>query len=282
MITLSRLVDASSAAQEGERQLADSLSLTAVVDTALCVGAGGSSGSLADKPILKNAKGRLVIPASQLKGRLRHECEKLARSLGWPVCESPAAERMCPQRAGLSETEEASFHRRDYRLKETPGEAYSQTQSHCIICQIFGNPAIPAKLQFSDLICTTPKEAIPEVLRPGVSINRRRRTAEEQKLYFLETSPANAGLEFEGSLQFQSVWQHLDQSRESVPFAKALVLSGLKHIYALGGSKSTGLGWLHWKLDAEEFANLEAAWDWLGKAQRDLEKENDTADGGLE
>jgi CRISPR/Cas system CSM-associated protein Csm3 (group 7 of RAMP superfamily) len=45
--------------------------LTAVIDTALCVGAGGSDGSLADKPIVRNAKGQLLIPASQLKGRLR-------------------------------------------------------------------------------------------------------------------------------------------------------------------------------------------------------------------
>jgi CRISPR/Cas system CSM-associated protein Csm3 (group 7 of RAMP superfamily) len=70
--------------------------LTAVIDTALCVGAGGSSGSLADKPIVRNAKGQLLIPASQLKGRLRHECEKLARGLGWQIFESPAAEKLCP------------------------------------------------------------------------------------------------------------------------------------------------------------------------------------------
>ena len=45
------------------------IDLTAVIDTALCVGAGGSSGSLADKPIVRNAEGKLTIPASQLKGR---------------------------------------------------------------------------------------------------------------------------------------------------------------------------------------------------------------------
>jgi hypothetical protein len=45
---------------------ADTLSLTAIIDTALCVGAGGSSGSLADKPIVRTADGRLPIPASQL------------------------------------------------------------------------------------------------------------------------------------------------------------------------------------------------------------------------
>ena len=43
----------------------DRIALTAVIDTALCVGAGGSSGSLADKPILNTASNQLVIPASQ-------------------------------------------------------------------------------------------------------------------------------------------------------------------------------------------------------------------------
>ncbi|MGA9380463.1 MAG: RAMP superfamily CRISPR-associated protein, partial [Phormidium sp.] len=65
------------------------INLTAIIDTALSVGAGGSSGSLADKPIIRNAKGQLIIPASQLKGRLRHECEKIARSLGWQIFVSP-------------------------------------------------------------------------------------------------------------------------------------------------------------------------------------------------
>jgi CRISPR/Cas system CSM-associated protein Csm3 (group 7 of RAMP superfamily) len=76
----------------------ESLKLCAVVETALCVGAGGSTGSLADKPIIRTAEGKLLIPASQLKGRVRHECEKIARGLGWSVCDSPKPDRMCPQR----------------------------------------------------------------------------------------------------------------------------------------------------------------------------------------
>lgn len=225
----------------------DPIALTAIIDTALCVGAGGSAGSLADKPILKNGKGELVIPASQLKGRLRHECEKLTRALNLPTCESPTAATMCPQRVGLSE----NFHHRAYEINEAAGK----TRHHCYICQIFGNPVLPSRVLFHDLICTAKTENIPEVLRPGVTINRRRRTAEEKKLYFLETSPANAKLSFTGDILLLP---------DAPSFAKALVLAGLQHIHALGGSKSTGLGWLHW-----EFPNLdqiqlpENAWDAL-------------------
>ena len=45
-------------------QTTEAIPLTALIDSALCVGAGGSSGSLADKPIIRNAQGQLVIPGS--------------------------------------------------------------------------------------------------------------------------------------------------------------------------------------------------------------------------
>lgn len=212
----------------------NSLSLTALIDSALCVGAGGSTGSLADKPIVRLADGRLLIPGSQLKGRLRHECEKLARALGWPVCESPVAETMCPQ-IGRDAPE---FQRTDYQLASKTF-ADGEPQHHCLICQIFGNPALPSRLMVDDLICLEYPATLPEVLRPGVTINRRRRTAEDQKLYFLETSPVNVQLLFVGHLHFQT---------DCPPYARALVLAALHHIHALGGSKSAGLGWLTWKI----------------------------------
>lgn len=213
-----------------------SMPITALVDSALCVGAGGSAGSLADKPIIRTADGGLLIPGSQLKGRLRHECEKLARGLKWPVCESPVAETMCPQ-IGL---ENSAFQLDAYDI----GRAFANghKQHHCLICQIFGNPALPSRLVVDDLICETEPASLPEVLRPGVTLNRRRRTAEDQKLYFLETSPVNVQLSFTGRIHLDPV-----QLEPGGPdYAKALVLAALHHIHALGGSKSAGLGWLRW------------------------------------
>ncbi len=215
----------------------NSLSLTALIDSALCVGAGGSTGSLADKPIVRLADRRLLIPGSQLKGRLRHECEKLARALGWPVCESPVAETMCPQIG----RDNPAFQRAEYDIgKQFADET---TQHHCLVCQIFGNPALPSRIVVDDLICQEAPENLPEVLRPGVTINRRRGTAEDQKLYFLETSPVNVQLPFVGHLHFQL---------DCPPYTRALVLAALHHIHALGGSKSAGLGWLTWKIGDTE------------------------------
>jgi CRISPR/Cas system CSM-associated protein Csm3 (group 7 of RAMP superfamily) len=196
--------------------------LTAVIDSALCIGAGGSSGSLADTAIVRNAAGQLVIPGSHLKGRLRHECEKLARTLGLTVSESP-----------------------------NPG-LMMQTQD-CVISQIFGNPQQPSRLLVDDLLCEVKRNELPpEVIRPGVTINRRRGTAEDEKLYFLETSPPNQGLKFTGQI-------HLIQPVED--YALPLIAAGLKHINALGGSKSAGLGWLTWELpDSLKIDASHAGW----------------------
>lgn len=228
------------------------ISLTAIIDSALCVGAGGSSGSLADKPIIRNAEGKLLIPGSQLKGRLRHECEKLARGLTWSICNSPNPVTMCPQRAGFSEEEEAKFHIEPYSLDNQDQD--SQTVYHCLICQIFGNPSLPSRLLCDDLICEVAPENLPEVLRPGVTINRRRRTAEEQKLYYLETSPVNTQLPFTGAI-------HL-HPQAPLP-SKPLILAALRHINALGGSKSAGLGWLHWQIDTQIEDIQDQEWDAL-------------------
>jgi CRISPR/Cas system CSM-associated protein Csm3 (group 7 of RAMP superfamily) len=231
--------------------LVETIAIIAVIDTALCGGAGGSSGTLADKPIVRTSRGQLLIPASQFKGRLRHECEKLVRGLHWQVCESPNPQTMCPQRAGTAEDIARRFERPDYQV--VGDERY-----HCRVCQLFGNPALPSRLLFDDLICTEDPANLPEVLRPGVTLNRRRRTAEHQKLFLLETSPANVQLRFQGEIHILPGCS---------PYAKALLLAALHHIHSLGGSKSGGMGWLHWELPELEIEDT--AWDALS-----LEKAN--------
>jgi len=226
----------------------ETIELTAIIDTALCVGAGGSSGSLSDKPIVRNAEEKLLVPASQLKGRLRHECEKLARGLGWYICQSPNPKTMCPQRAGFPKEEEKHFRRNDYQV-------LADERYHCLICKIFGNPTLPSRIIVDDLVCTEAAENLqPEILRPGVTINRSRHTAEEKKLYFLETSPGNAQLKFKGAIYFLQSDCPAD--------AKTLIIAALHHIHALGGSKSAGLGWLHWQ-ELPKIEQNDAIWSSL-------------------
>lgn len=215
------------------------ISLTAVIDTALCVGAGGSTGSLADKPIVRNAQGQLLIPGSQLKGRLRHECEKLARGLGWTIFSAPLPKNLSPM------TVESRFEDK-YTVPGYRGY-------HCLVSQIFGDPILPSRIFVDDLICSIPGTDLAEILRPSVTINRRRRTSDEKKLFFLETSPVNAQLKFEGEIYL------LPQSPE---YSEALIMAGLQHINALGGSKSAGLGWLTWEVSVKTSNKSKNNFNW--------------------
>ncbi len=179
--------------------------ITATIDTALCIGDSGSSEIRADKSTVKTSDGKLYIPASTLKGIWRHACEAIARGEGKHVCNSPRAETMC-------------------RI------------DHCVICQIFGAPDQESRIFIDDLVMTTDLVVESTEIRNGVTINRRRRVAEDQRLYFIETSLANAGIEFSGNVTIDGGITN-DQLK--------LLRAGLNYIHAVGTGKSRGLGWLN-------------------------------------
>ena len=186
--------------------------ITATVDTALCSGDSGASKIGADKSTVKTSDGKLYIPASTLKGIWRHACEAIAPNMGnYSVCNSPRAENMC-------------------------------VNNHCIICQIFGSPTLESRIFISDLILHDDLGTDSTEIRNGVTINRSRRVAEDQRLYFTETSRPNAEFEFSGDVAISS----------SITNKQIELLSaGLNYIHAIGSGKTRGLGWL--KLKKEEF-----------------------------
>lgn len=201
--------------------------LTLLIDTALSVGTGGSAGVLADKTIVRTQLGALILPGSHLKGRLRHACEALARAKGLPVCRAPRPEAMCPHAVGVA--------------------------APCVICRLFGSPGYPGPLTFSDLVyrgLVGEDRLRPPVLRPGVSISRRRRTAEESRLFQIETSPPGGHVYFDRA---DAIYGWLPDD-EALPLTQ-LLLAGIAFVQQWGGGKSRGLGWAtataHARLDGE-------------------------------
>lgn len=61
------------------------IDLEVLSDTPVSVGAGGSAGTLADKVIVRDSRGRPLIPGSQVKGRARHAAEAIAATFGLGV-----------------------------------------------------------------------------------------------------------------------------------------------------------------------------------------------------
>ena len=193
--------------------------ITATIDTALCIGDSGASESGADKSTVKTSDGILYIPASTLKGIWRHACEAIARSEGHFVCNSPRAENMCPRPKNEFENKNTQAMRND----------------HCVICQIFGSPSSKSRIFISDLTLDTDLGIKTTENRNGVTINRNRRVAEDQRLYFTETSLPNAGFEFSGDVTL---------GRDITPDQMDLLSAGLNYIHAIGSGKTRGLGWL--------------------------------------
>lgn len=200
--------------------------------SAICVGSTADvQGVGVDKATSRDADGKLIIPGSTLKGRLRWECERIARALDWQVCEAPQPDNMCPY----------YWHHRGI-----------QEDRFCSLCAIFGAPSKPSPLSFSDATLSKGDERLQNTpvfqlrrsvnerrpfdaqIRPGVSISRSRRAALSERLFFLETSAPNARFRFKATIEGVGL---SDQQR-------ALLLAGLRSLSLVGGGRSRGLGWV--------------------------------------
>ncbi len=166
----------------------------------------------------KNSKKNLprkqepMLPGSTIKGKVRNECERILASLGWPVCRAPRADTMCPH----------------FDL--------NGVSAMCAVCQIFGSPNQQSRLFFNDATASSAARLRSYLTRvqTGVSLARRRRTAEDERLYFIERGVE--GLTYAGEIEGR-----LDD--DTAARQLALVIAALQNLVAVGGSKSRGAGW---------------------------------------
>lgn len=185
------------------------LELTIVPETGLSVGGSGSTGVRADKTIQRDGRERPIIPASQIKGRLRHACEAILRGAGVAICRPPNPETSCPQ---------------DQDVQDPP----------CPICAIFGSPWTASPLQFRDLIHQPAGES--SVIRPGTGIDRRRGIVKEELLFLTETTAPGTAPAFRSD--GATISGTLADEGQAL-----LLLTGLRSIRSWGGGKSRGMGW---------------------------------------
>lgn len=214
------------------------------ITTALIIAGGEiSSGLGIDKATIRDKEGKLIIPASTTKGKLRDECQRLLVGLNPDifVCMPPRAEAMCPQ----------------------PFIDKKQNSVRCCpICEIFGSPWDPCQLYFSDLVVTDPDLKDVRSLKIGVSIDRYSRTAKEKSLYYLGTSPQGVECDFVNSANLSSgltIHGEIKDKKQA-----ALLYVGIQSLLNIGGSKSVGLGWFDEKkiekfsLDGQPFQPSES------------------------
>ncbi|GAB4193368.1 MAG: hypothetical protein OHK0022_08160 [Roseiflexaceae bacterium] len=206
------------------------------------VGAGGNAGTLLNKTILRDGRGRPIIPGSQVKGKARHTAEALL--------------------AGVGLEDQVTLHQ-DNRRKD-------EEQNRTLIGRIFGTATHRSPLRFADLTATLGQPDQPatgahpspplesrlySTARPSVSLNRRRGAAEEARLLFQEIS--HEQLVF---AEPKAVVGTLDDLGHA-----ALLWAALRLIHSWGGAKTRGLGWgqvdlkLRWDGVVQEADVLEQA-----------------------
>lgn len=188
------------------------LDVQARCETPINMGGYGAP-TFVDRPFRRDRNGWPFVPATSLKGRLRHECERLARALGEEICSGPAPDQL---------------HR----------------GAGCVICTMFGSPWLAGRLYPANLTLAGPPElqqaqmrdepAPAADVRYNVSLSRRRRMAEDARLFTTEVFLPGVSLIFAGSWEAELTLKEL-----------ALVEAGFGAITALGRGKTAGLGWTH-------------------------------------
>jgi CRISPR/Cas system CSM-associated protein Csm3 (group 7 of RAMP superfamily) len=198
----------------GEEEFSLGVSVTLKSD--LHIAGPGRVLPLVDRTVEVNDQRLPIIPASSFRGRLRAELERILNAVGERTCNAPRPDRMCPHAA-------------------IPNRHSDEEPYYCRACRIFGCAWRLSAITLTDL---APKKEEGHQLsqRTGVSINRRSGTAEEQRLYVIETvarGPADP-LCFAGAIEGRLERQDL-----------GWLLAGVKAITHIGSGKARGLGRVH-------------------------------------
>jgi CRISPR/Cas system CSM-associated protein Csm3 (group 7 of RAMP superfamily) len=211
------------------------ITLSVTLRTPLCVGAAGSAGGFVDKTFQRNGSGAPIIPGSQIKGRLRHACEQVARAMGQPLCNAPYPAEMCPDAPQVARLALEEFHLA--RLGHNRGVTEAR---QCIVCAVFGSPTYPSPLRFSDAVPdrgAAGADRLHPQIRPAVGLDRRRRVAADQLLFLTET--VGAGAVFTAAIG--GTWY--DTPITEVRRIISLLAAAAPQVTRWGGGSSRGLGW---------------------------------------
>ncbi|MCA9955515.1 MAG: hypothetical protein KC434_12385 [Anaerolineales bacterium] len=190
------------------------IKLTLTLRSPLNIGSGAQQGTLAQRGMLKERDGWPYVPATLLKGRLRHYVEQVASTLPHNTVRNP----------------------HDLTI--------INMDEHDPVSALFGTPWQQSLLMFEDLPLTGPpalmqwrqdKNRLPprSTQRTSVSLNRRRRVAADQRLFNTELLLPGTPMMFGGAIRGQIE-----------PWQAGLLVAGLRLIPAYGRGKSGGLGWV--------------------------------------
>ena len=164
--------------------------------------------------------GSPFVPGSQIKGVLRHQCERFALAL--------CLEATNPH-AGIEED--------DQKLIKhfTP-----LAKSSLVVDRLFGSRYQGECLFVTNAEPVLPTEKAVTSVQPRTALDRVTGTVMEQHLFTTEFAEGGANLQ--GAIRARHPAGVLTQEEDGFPYEYALLLATLLSLDTLGGDKSTGLG----------------------------------------
>lgn len=160
------------------------------------------------------------VPGSQIKGVLRHHCERLAIALGLGAVD-PHSGAEAGNRGLLAHFRPLA--KSDLLVDRLFGSRY---QGECL----FVTNALPA----------TSAPGNPTTIAARTAIDRVTGTVREQHLFTTELVEKDIGLH--GDIRARHPGGVLTQDDEGFPYEYALLMAGVLSLETLGGDRSVGLG----------------------------------------
>ncbi len=162
-----------------------------------------------------------VVPGSQIKGVLRHHCERLAIALGLSAVDPHAGTEVGDRRLV---TNFRSLAKSDLLVDRLFGSRY---QGECL----FVTNAMPT---------SSTRDRQPPTVSARTSIDRVTGTVREQHLFTTELIEKDVCLH--GEIRARHPGDVLTQYENGFPYEYALLIAGLLSLESLGGDRSVGLG----------------------------------------
>lgn len=183
------------------------------------VGSGYRS-AVADRLLRRLHDGSPFVPGSQIKGVLRHQCERLALALDLEAVDPHAS---------------SEEHDRQLVKHFTP-----LAKSKLMVDRLFGSRYQGECLFVTNAASTSSEAKSATFVQTRTAMDRVTGTVMEQHLFTTELTEGD--IELRGTIRARHPAGVLTQEDDGFPYEYSLLIAGLLSLDALGGDKSVGLG----------------------------------------
>ena len=212
------------------------------------VGSGYQSAA-ADRLQRRSGGGAPFVPGSQIKGALRHQCERLAGALGVetvdPHAGAEASNRTLVEHFG-------PLAKSGLLIDRLFGSRY---QGECV----FVTNALPAEQEPQGKVAVAARTAIDRV------------TGTVMERHLFTTENVEAGTDLHGAIRARHPAGVLTQDDGGFPYEYALLVAGLLTLETLGGDKSVGMGRCGIDLESLRWNDADTTLDTVRDSFQELE-----------